>query len=448
MIVKDKELKKQLKKLMIPIVFQTLMMNAVSFGDTFMLGFVDQNSLAAVSLASQVTFILNLFSWALTGGATVLSAQYMGKGDTDTVRRVFGLILRWSMMISAVFFSASFFAPELLMRAFTNSPEMIAIGADYLRITSFSYLFVGIGQSYLCMLKICDRAKAGSVITIGVVILDLFLNAVFIFGLFGSPAMGAKGAALTTSVSKFLEMAVVVAFAFGSKMLRPKAIFKVKFSLEKEFWKFAFPILINSMLWGGGITLYSVIVGHLGNDATAAYSIVNVIKNLLISIGSGLGSATGIILGNAFGENKFEVGKRYGGQLSRFSVLLGLITAAFAVLIGPLFILLFKTNEQTNAYLVWMIAFCALNCLGRCINDTVIVGVFYSGGETRFDAVSLAVTMWGIILPIALCAAFWWKISVTFVYLIIASDEIIKLPWVYSHYKKYRWVRNITKENI
>ena len=110
MIVKDKKLKKQLKKLMIPIVFQTLMMNAVSFGDTFMLGFVDQNSLAAVSLASQVTFILNLFSWALTGGATVLSAQYMGKGDTDTVKRVFGLILSWSMMIPAVFFAASFFS--------------------------------------------------------------------------------------------------------------------------------------------------------------------------------------------------------------------------------------------------------------------------------------------------------------------------------------------------
>ena len=448
MFIKDKELRRQLKKLMIPIVFQTLMMNAVSFGDTFMLGFVDQNSLAAVSLASQVTFVLNLFISTLTGGATVLSAQYMGKGDTATVERVLGLILRWSALVSLAFFALSFFTPQLLMLAFTSSSEMIAIGADYLRIASFSYLFIGIGQCYLCMLKVYDRARAGSVITIGIVVLDLILNAVFIFGLLGFPPMGAKGAALTTSISKFLELVLVVAYVRSTKVMKQRGFFRIRRPLEKEFWKFTFPIFINAFLWGGGITAYSMIMGHLGNDATAAYSIVNVVKNLIISIGMGLGSATGIIIGNALGENQLALGKRYGRQLSRLSVFLGVIVAGAAVLIGPLFMLLFETNAQTNAYLVPMIVFCALNCFGRSINDTTIMGIFYSGGDTKFDAVSLATTMWGIILPLAISAAFWWRLPVIWVYFIIASDEIIKLPWVFAHYKRYLWVKNITKDNI
>ncbi len=448
MLIRDRELRQQLKTLMIPIVLQTLMMNAVSFGDTFLLGFVDQNSLAAVSLASQVTFVMNLLFWTLTGGATVLSAQYMGKRDLATVGRVFGLILRWSILVSAAFFLAAYLAPEALMAAFTNSEEMIAIGAEYLRITAFSYLFTGVGQSYLCMLKILERARAGSVITVFIVLLDLLLNAVFIFGLLGCPAMGVRGAALTTVISKLLEMLIVVAYAVIGGLNPPKGLLRIRPSLEKEFWHFTLPIFVNSMAWGGGMTAYSAIIGHLGNDATAAYSIVNVIKNLIISIGSGLGSATGIILGNVLGEDRLETGRSYGDQLARFSAFLGVISAIAAILLCPLFILLFDTNEQTTAFLLWMILFCAMNCFGRGINDTVIVGILYSGGDTKFDAVSLAVTMWGIIVPLAICAAFWWRLPVIWVYFIIASDEVIKLPWVFQHYKKYLWVRNITKEGI
>lgn len=197
------------------------------------------------------------------------------------------------------------------MRVFTGEAEMIGIGAEYLRIAGVSYLFSGFSQCFLCMLKVNDRAKTGTFITTGVVFLDLFLNAIFIFGLFGFPAMGARGAALTTVLSKGVELIAVAAYFRASGVVRVKGrkLLRPDFSLEREFWKYSFPIFLNDMAWGGGVTVYSVIIGHLGTDATAANSIVTVVKNLVICISTGMGSASGILVGRVLGENRLSLGK-------------------------------------------------------------------------------------------------------------------------------------------
>ncbi len=449
-VFSNKDFNAKLKKIMFPVAFQTLMLNAVNLGDTLMLGLVNQGSIAAVSLASQVYFVMTLFIGTLTGGATVLAAQYLGKRDFRTVESVFSLIVRYAALVSAVFFCAGMFAPEFLMRIFTAEPELIRIGAEYLKITSISYLFAGVSQCYLCMLKINDRAKQGSIITTSIVFLDLVLNAIFIFGLFGAPAMGAKGAALTTSISKGLEILAVLIYSGAVKNIRPRLqwIFGIKLRLEKEFWKYSYPVFLNSMAWGGGMTVYSMIIGHLGTEATAANSIVTIVKNLIICISEGLGVASGILVGKTLGENDLALGKAYGSRLSQLSVLCGFLSAVLVILCGPVVITLFKTDETTNMYILGMLVFCAVNSIARCINETVICGLFSAGGDTKFDAQSLIVTMWGIIIPAALCAAFWWRLPVIWVYCILSMDEPIKIPWVYARYKQYRWVTNITKEQI
>lgn len=446
----DAEFRRELKKLMLPIAFQTLMLNAAGFGDTLMLGFIDQSSMAAVSLATQVYFVMTLFIGTLTGGATVLSAQYAGKGDLCTVKSVFSIITRYSLIISAVFFCATAFAPEAMMRAFTGDAAMTAIGADYLRMSSAAFLLGGVSQCYLCMLKVNGRAREGSIITTCATLLDLALNAVFIFGLLGAPAMGARGAALTTAITRGVELIAVVAYTHATGALTPGArgMARINAPLEREFWKYSFPVFLNEMAWGGGVTVYSMIIGHLGADATAGNSIANVIKNLIICLSTGLGSASGIMLGRILGKNRLDAARDYGRRLSRLSIACGFITAALALALGPAIARIFDTNAATRGYLDWMIACCAANCVARCVNDTVICGVFAAGGDTRFDAQSLIVTMWGVIIPLALCAAFWWRLPVTWVYLILSMDEIIKLPWVYARYRRYLWLRNITRDDI
>ena len=446
----DTEFNSKVKRLMIPITLQSFILNAVSLGDTVMLGFVSQDSFASVSLAANVSFIMNMFVWPLTGGATLLASQYLGKGDHHTVQRVFCTILRYAVLLSLIFFTLSLAFPYQLMSAFTNDWDMISIGAGYLRICSFSYLFTAISQCFLSMLKVNDRAKACTVITTSVVVLDLILNAIFIYGLLGCPPMGADGAALTTSISKFLELAAVIVYTLCSGAMRPRLreLFRILPKLEREYWRYSLPIFINAAAWCVGSTVYSAVIGHLGSDPTAAYTVINVIKNLVVSLSTGMASASGIVMGRVLGDGQLEKGRVYGARLAKLSILCGFVCAVLTFIIGPLVLAIFKTTQGARDYLRPMLIFCSLNCIGRCVNDTVITGVFNSGGDTAFDGQSIIATMWGIIIPLTLCAAFWWKLSPLWVYFIMSMDELIKLPWVYQHYKKYAWVRNITRDDL
>ena len=442
----DKEFYGKLKELALPIAFQSLMLAAVSAGDAAMLGFVHQDAMAAVSLATNIQFVENLFLAALVCGATILSAQYWGKGDKATVEKVFALILRYALVIAAVFFALALLIPEQLMTIFTNEPELIRIGSDYIRIASVSYLLTGITQCYLCIMKTTGQTKESAAISSFALGLDTVLNAIFIFGLFGFPAMGAKGAALTTSVSRFVELCIVL--VYSRKMaIKPKFVGHISKTLHGDFLRYSIPHLINSMVWGLGTTMYSVIIGHLGTDITAANSAATIVRHLAIAICRGLGSGGEILLAGVLGAGELEKGKLYGKRLSHLSILCGVVCAVLALGFGEIIIHFMSLSDAARYDLQIMIGISAFYMLSQCINVVVICGVFSAGGDVKFDAYSVAVTMWLVIIPLAAAAAFWWKWPGLVVYFILSLDEVVKLPWVYVHYKKYKWVNNITKEN-
>ena len=208
----------RLKELALPIAFQQFMLAAVSAGDAAMLGFVSQDALAAVSLAAQIQFVENLFLGALVSGATLIMAQYQGRGDRQMVRRVFHLILRYAAGIGLLFFGAALLAPRLLMGIFADEETLISIGSAYLRLAAPSYLLTGISQCWLCVMKTTGRAKWSAAISSFAMGLDTVLNAIFIFGLFGVPPMGARGAALTTSISRAVELLLVLCVNANLKM--------------------------------------------------------------------------------------------------------------------------------------------------------------------------------------------------------------------------------------
>lgn len=439
-MAKDKEFYKKLRGLMIPIAFQNFMLAAVSAGDSAMLGFVDENSMAAVSLAGNIQFVENLFLSAIVCGGTILTAQYWGRGDKNTVSRLFGLILRYSVVVSAVFAVVSFIFPEFLMKLFTDETELIALGADYIRIASLSYLITGITQCWLCVMKTTGQTKQSATISTAALVLDTVLNAVFIFGF----KMGVEGAALTTTVARIAELITVVVYT--EKMAVKPDFKKVSAELNKDFIKCSVPILINSMVWGIGTTLYSVIIGHLGTVITAANSVANIVRQLAISVCRGLGSGGEILLANVLGSGDMVKGKEYGRRLSKLSVLCGLICAGLALIFGFALSHFMTLSNEVRQDLNIMIIISAFYMLSLSVNIVVICCIFTAGGDTAFDAYSVAVTMWLIILPAALAAAFLLKTDPIIVYIILSLDEVIKIPWVYAHYKKYKWLKNITRE--
>ena len=436
--------------LVFPIAIQNLMTALVSASDAFMLGFVSQTSLSAVSLATQIQFVHNLFMLALTIGATTLAAQYWGKGDTDSVEEILAIVLKISMAVSVVFFIAAMFFSGFLMRIFTNDIRLIQAGIPYLRIVSVSYLFMGFSQIYLCIMKNSGRTAKSTIYGSVAVVINIGFNVIFIFGLAGFPAMGIAGAALATTVSRALELLLTIYENMHRSLVcvRLKYIRNSSKKLKKDFWHYTTPVLGNELVWGCGFTMFSVIMGHLGSDAVAANSVANILKNIIACVCNGIGIGAGIIVGNELGKGEMERATEYGNRLFKLAVFAGAVSGLILLAVSPVLrIFTGSLSAQAHSYLKNMMYICTYYMIGKSVNATVIAGVFCAGGDTKFGLKCDAVTMWVILIPIGMITAFVLKLPIMVVYFIISMDEIIKLPDVYRHYKKYNWVRNLTELN-
>jgi len=431
--------------LVFPIAIQNLMTALVSASDAFMLGFVSQTSLSAVSLATQIQFVHNLFMLALTIGATTLAAQYWGKGDTDSVEEILAIVLKISMAVSVVFFIAAMFFSGFLMRIFTNDIRLIQAG-----IVSVSYLFMGFSQIYLCIMKNSGRTAKSTIYGSVAVVINIGFNVIFIFGLAGFPAMGIAGAALATTVSRALELLLTIYENMHRSLVcvRLKYIRNSSKKLKKDFWHYTTPVLGNELVWGCGFTMFSVIMGHLGSDAVAANSVANILKNIIACVCNGIGIGAGIIVGNELGKGEMERATEYGNRLFKLAVFAGAVSGLILLAVSPVLrIFTGSLSAQAHSYLKNMMYICTYYMIGKSVNATVIAGVFCAGGDTKFGLKCDAVTMWVILIPIGMITAFVLKLPIMVVYFIISMDEIIKLPAVYRHYKKYNWVRNLTELN-
>ena len=441
---RKRSLRKEIVRLALPIALQQFMTALVGACDAIMLGKLSQDAMSAVSLATQVTFVFNLFMFAFMAGENMFVAQYYGKGDYTGISQVFSLVTKICGCIAVVFLAGSLFFPEQLMRILTNEETLIVLGSEYLRVIGISYVFSGIAQIFLAIMKNCGAVNMSTLINGVMVILNIALNAVFIFGLSGFPKMGIKGAALAT------VLATVVQFLWsvGYVLCRIRA---VKFSLrscEKKlfgrFWQKTVPLLINNLAWGTGFSMYSVIMGHLGTDAVAANGIANISKNLVVCFCLGLGNAGSIIVGNRLGADRLQEAKEAGGTLTRTAIIAGIVSGLVLIALSPFITKMVDLTPTARGYLQKMLLISSYYIAGKSVNCMTIGGIFAAGGDSKFGMLCDSVTLWCITVPLGCICAFILKLPVMVVYFVLNLDEIIKLPVVYKHYKKYKWIKNLT----
>ena len=441
---------KRLWNLALPISFQSLMLAMVAAFDALMLGRVAQEEMTAVSLATQIQFVQNMFLMSGTAAGSILGAQYFGKGDRRTIEELFNLMLRFCGLISILFFLACELIPGALMHAFTHDPVLIGIGSAYLRIAGWSYLLTGLSQCYLAVMKFTDHVTPVAWISSSAVIANIILNAVFIFGLFGLPRMNARGAALATTLSRVIELGLCIAISAREGYVRPAwdRFLKGQKPLQKDFTSQCLPLLGASLFWGVGFTSYTAIMGHMGSDAAAGNAVASVVRDLVCCACNGIGSAAGIMVGNALGAGDLERGKAYGIKLKNISWVIGFASTALVLAVTPLVVRMVILTEEARGYLTGMMVIMAFYMIGRCVNTVSINGVLDGGGDTVFDLYSLAVCMWGIAIPLALLGAFVFHWPVLAVYSCTCLDEVGKIPWVMIRLRKYKWVRDLTREAV
>ena len=441
----------QILHLVVPIIIQNLLSVAVNSADVIMLNYVGQSSISAVSLASNYASVLFMVFYGLGTGATLLCAQYWGKKDLQAIRVIEGIALRFSLTITLVFSSFALLAPELMMKLFTTDTELIEIGAGYLRVMSLTYLCWSIIEIYLAVLRSVGRVTITMVLNIVAFALNIFLNAVFIFGLFGAPRLGAVGVAIATALSRVIELlcCIIVSMVLCKDLkLNPAYMFIRNKALLKDFISLSLPALGNDVSWSVAFSMYSVILGHLGTDAVAANSLVVVVRNLGTVLCFGTASAGGILLGNVMGEGNMERAKEYASKLLKLTIITGAIGGVLILIATP-FVLCFASLTKTAMYyLKYMLIINSYYVMGAAVNTTLIAGVFRSGGDTRFGLICDTVDMWCYAVPLGFIAAFVLKLPVLIVYFLLCTDEFVKWPWVIKRYRSGKWLKNITRDDL
>ncbi len=433
-----------------PIVLQNLLDAAVNSADVLMLNYVGQDAISAVSLASQYGHVIFNFLYGIGTGVSMLSAQYWGKGDAKAIEKVEGIGLHFSMSITCMFAILCLTMPELLMRVFTEDKELIRLGSMYLRICAPAMVLWSISAVYTAVLRCIGKVTISTVIEIISLLSNVFFNFIFIFGCFGLPKMGVAGVALATAMSRGIQMVccLIVSSRNQDVKLCIKPVFEKHPVLFDDFLKMALPAVANDVIWGLAFSMYSVILGHLGNDAVAANSIVSVVRNLGSVLCLGIGSATGIIIGQILGGNKIEEAKRVSHTLLRMAVVAGVIGGIFVFFLSPVVMHYVNLSETAMDYLQFMLYINMYYITGSAVNTVLIAGVFRAGGDSRFGFLCDVIDMWCYAVPLGLLAAFVFKLPVKIVYVLLCTDEFVKWPWVFKHFYSYKWAKNITRERI
>ena len=434
--------------LVLPIALQNLINVGISSIDVIMLGRVDEKVLSAASLGSQINFIMSLFLFGLMSGASVLIAQYWGKKNMEAIKTVFGIAMKISVAIGLLFMVVTMLAPELLMQIFTNDADVIAYGVQYLRIVCLSYLVIPITMTYLNTMRSMESVGVATVAYLTSMITNILVNAVLIFGMLGFPALGVRGAAVGTVFARLGELLVVIIFD-RSRNHTLRFHFSYLFRKNQELWsdflKYSTPVMANELFWGAGVSSISAVLGHMGSAVVAANSVAQVVRQLAMVIGFGVSSAAAIMIGKAIGEGSREMAEDYGRKFVFLSVVTGLFGTVVVLIARPIALAALVLTPQAKTYLNFMMYIMAYFVFVQSINTTIVVGICRSGGDTKFGLFLDLVFLWGVAILGGFLSAFVLRLGVYVTYIILLSDEVIKVPITLWRFRSKKWLKDVTR---
>ena len=439
---------KDLRNVVQPMAIQNLISSAVNSADVIMLGYIGQTAIAASSLAGNVAFILFMISTGLSSGLVMLGAQYWGKKDTEAIKTLLGIGLRICCSVEIIVACIAAFYPRILMLIFTKNEALIAEGCRYLRAASFSYVCLSFSQMFQAGFKSIERVKIVTITSTTSLFLNIGLNAVFIFGLLGVPKMGITGVGIATSIARFIEM--VICFIYAGRQTDIKfsvtCVFRRNKLLTRDFFKYSLPAVGNELVWGSAFAMYSVIMGHLGEDIVAANSVVNTVRQLGSVLCFGMAYGGAIVVGKYMGAGDMAVAERNASRLARVTIFSGVLGAVLLICLYPVLPYIADLNQTAAHYRNILLFINAYSLIGASINTVLICGIFRAGGDSKFGFVADIINMWCVSVPLGLLAAFVFKLPPLWVYFILFLDEFEKMPFVIHHYFKKGWLRNITRD--
>lgn len=452
-LFKDKEFFATILTLVIPITLQNLISSSLNMVDNVMIGRLGENEIAAVGLVNQYFFIFMLCLSGINAGASIFMAQYWGRKDKSSIKKVLGLDLVLGTIASVIFTLIAVFMPESIMRVFTNEVIIIDLGVQYLRIISITFMLTNITQGFSTALRCTGIAKPPMFASLIGVLTNAFLNWIFIFGNLGAPVMGVAGAALATSIARLVETAIVLVYAYSPQsVVKGKLRELLNFNLEfiKNYFKTSYSVILNELVWALGMTTYSVIYARIGIKEVASMQIATTINNMFMVLCIGLAVAASIMVGNKIGAGEEEVAINYAGKLGVLAPMIGVVIGAALWISAPVVTGAFKISEDTIKLTVTVLRTMAFFAPLRFFNVLMIVGIFRGGGDTTYSMLVQLGTIWCFSIPVGFIGAVYFNLSLPVVYLIICMEELIKVIFEWARLRSKKWIKSIIddKESI
>lgn len=449
--VRDRSFYKVILSLAIPMTLQNVLQLLLNMMDTVMLGQVGESSEAVISaanFANQPFFVYSLFLFGMVSGMSVLIAQYWGKGDADAINSIAGIAITAAIAVGGIFTLICYlFTPEV-MGLFTESAEVIELGVQYLRIVLASYILASL-TSLLCGIM-RSTEQVGIALgsnTVGI-FSNIILNYILIFGKLGFPALGIRGAAAATLIARIIEFLIVLTYVvFFDRRVRLSfaRMFRIKPGLISDFVRYSLPVILNETMWGLGITLHSVIIGHISDAAYAAYSVANIVEKIGLLSAIGFANATQIIIGKEIGAGRSENAYPYAKTMLALSAMLGVVMSGVVLLVRHPAVSLFNVADETKAAAINIISVMSVIIFIKSFNTTAVVGVMRGGGDTRTAMLFDFLPMWVVSIPLGAAAAHILGLPVWWVYACLMSDEVIKSSFCLIYIRSKRWIKNVTR---
>lgn len=427
-----------------PIMIQNLISSSLSFVDTLMIGQIGQDQIAAVGIANQVFFLISLFFFGIASGTSIYLSQYYGAGETDKMEKTMAfataICLAGAMVISVF----SFIRPDLIVRIFTEDPAVIEPGVEYLKVVAFSYLFSAASSTLSIGFRSIDKAYIPMTVTLISLTQNAIGNYLLIFGIGPFPEMGVAGAALSTTLARLVELAVLIAFTWGGKA--PFAFCGRKaFSWDRDF-RIAFsstslPVMFNEVFWAIGMILYKVAYSRLGTEALATINITESIANFFFIAMMGVGNGTTILLGNILGSGDRKTAIAFSKKILVLSVGIGFLMLALEFSTAPLFASWFNVGPAVFASAVTCLRICAIAQPLKSINMTTVVGILRSGGDTKAAMLCEIIGLYVVGVPLSFIAVLVFSLPLPVVYAVTALEELTKLILGMHRYRKGIWAK-------
>ncbi|MCB2288273.1 MATE family efflux transporter [Clostridium sp. CS001] len=445
-LTEEKRFYKSILTIALPIALQNLISNSLNMVDTMMIGKLGVTEIAAVGLANQYFFFFALILFGINSGAGIFIAQFWGQKDVLNIRRMLGLALITGISVALIFTIGGFFIPERILRLFLKNPDVIKLGSDYLRIVCLSYILNTISFGYAFACRSIGKARIPMYVSIVALLSNTLLNYLLIFGNFGFPQMGVKGAAIATLIARVIEIILILGIIYNEKGVLAAKISELtdlSANFIKRYFKTATPVILNEGFWALGMVMYSVAYASIGKNELASAQIANTIQGIFLVVSMGLANATAIMIGNKIGAKEEKLGITYAKRFCIIGPVAGIIMGMGLFLASPLILSIFKlpmnAYKDTRGILIVMSIYMAI----KVFNTTMIVGILRSGGDTKFALFLEVGAVWLVGVPLAFLGAIVWKLPIYYVVAIVSLEEVVKMAIGVPRIVSKKWMKNV-----